>query len=306
MLREMHLRRADVVSALAIITPVDKLSGRGLNVRKPAPMTLLAKKMGFEVSHVHDFSLNVKELPAGEWDLIVAVSFGHKITSAVLNQMKVGGLNIHPSLLPRHRGPAPLHRALLNDDKETGVSIQTIHPTEFDKGSVLMQSTPIPLVGMNFSSLYSTTSRMGASMLKDLLLNGYPGNAPPEITSHFEESYAGKVQKTETRIDWSTWTAERIKRWSDTVDPLWSILDGKLVKLSDLQRYCKLQDVSAQPGQIRLVQEQLSTHEDSRRESVLIARCQDDWVKIGKFTIAGKKERLGSDARDLADKQFEN
>lgn len=303
MLREMHLRRTDVVSALSVITPVDKLSGRGLKIAKPAPMTLLAKRMQYPVSHVKEFSLKADELPDGEWDLIVAVSFGHKIPAAVLNKMKVGGLNIHPSLLPRYQGPAPIHRALLNQDQESGVTLQTIHPTEIDKGSILLQSDPIPLSGVSFSSLYSTTSRIGASMLKDLLLQGYPVNAPDPITPPYNESYAAKVQKAETQINWSTWSAERIQLWSKTMNSLWTTLNQVVVKLNNLEVISGVHDDSAVPGSIRLSE---MPENDLNPGLACIVKCQDGWVQVGSLTIAGKKEKQGSNAKELHGKQFES
>lgn len=305
MLREMHLRRSDVVSRLGVITPVDKLSGRGLSIRKAAPMTLLANRMGFPVHHVHNFSLKSSELPEGEWDLIVAVSFGHKITPPVLDQMKVGGINIHPSLLPRYRGPAPLHHALLNGDRETGVTLQTIHPTEFDKGQIVMQSPAVQLEGTTLSGLYSATARIGASMLKELLLNGYPANAPPRLSPDYEESYAGKIQKNEMQIIWTTWTTAKIVRWSDVLDSLWTKLGDKIVKLHDLEAYPDLPNHSHEtPGQLRWVQESISIDGSSRQCHALVVASQDGWLKIGRFTVAGKKERFGQDAADLNGARF--
>ncbi|CCG84240.1 protein of unknown function [Taphrina deformans PYCC 5710] len=235
MLRETHLRRADIISDLRIITPVSKRSGRGLSVLKEAPLTILARKTKYEPVHVTSFNLRPEELPPGQWDLIIAVSFGHKIGPEVLQAMSHGGLNVHPSILPRYRGPAPLHHALLNNDHETGVSIQTIHPTKFDQGEVLMQSPPIPLAGLTLDHLHGKTAMIGATMLRDLLYGGYPANAPVPLKLTLEPSQAPKIDKSAMEVDWSTWPVAKLVRWSSVFDSLWTRLDGRIVKLKDLR-----------------------------------------------------------------------
>ena len=94
MLRELHLRRNDIISKLAVVTPADRPSGRGLKVLKPTPMTTLARQMQWPHSHAAKFLYTPDEMPPGSWDLIIAVSFGHKISSTVLAQCSAGGLNV--------------------------------------------------------------------------------------------------------------------------------------------------------------------------------------------------------------------
>lgn len=264
-------------------------------------MTLLARQMRYPVNHVHEFSLKTSELPEGEWDLIIAVSFGHKITADVLDRMTHGGLNIHPSLLPKFRGPAPLHHALLNDDQATGVSLQTLHPTEFDRGDILKQSEPLPIEGETLSSLSSKTAMMGCTMLRELLLAGYPANSPEPLTTGYESSYAGKITKAEMQIRWSSWTVVKIERWSHVLGSLWSMLGDKVVKVNDVQCLGN-EDASlgeaAAPGTIQIIQTPDST------DRICAVRAADGWVKIGRLTIAGKKEKPGSEALELHSKVF--
>lgn len=109
-------------------------------------------------------------------NLIVAVSFGLKVPKRLLSQASYGGLNLHPSMLPDLRGPAPLHHALLLRRETTGVTLQTLHPEEFDRGEILAQ-TPrngqwvIP-PDATVPSMVRALSGMAAGMLVDSLRKG--------------------------------------------------------------------------------------------------------------------------------------
>lgn len=109
-------------------------------------------------------------------NLIVAVSFGLKVPKRLLTQAQYGGLNLHPSMLPDLRGPAPLHHALLLQRETTGVTLQTLHPEEFDRGEILAQ-TPlndqwvIP-PDATVPTMVKALSPIGAKMLVDSLREG--------------------------------------------------------------------------------------------------------------------------------------
>ncbi|KAI8349341.1 formyl transferase, partial [Mortierella sp. GBAus27b] len=74
------------------------------------------------------------------WDFGVVVSFGWFLPNDTISRFKLAGINVHPSLLPSYRGSAPLQRAILNQDKTTGVTVQLLDPNEFDAGKILAQA----------------------------------------------------------------------------------------------------------------------------------------------------------------------
>lgn len=119
-------------------------------------------------------------MPSGI-NLIIAVSFGKLVPNRLLQAAKYGGLNVHPSLLPNLRGPAPLHHALLKCLKATGVSLQTLDPHEFDKGLLLAQSRPDELIEIppkcTVPQLLALVTPVGARMLVQGLRDGV--HVPP-------------------------------------------------------------------------------------------------------------------------------
>jgi methionyl-tRNA formyltransferase len=113
--------------------------------------------------------------PPVPFNLVVAVSFGLLVPPRILNLAKYGGLNVHPSLLPDLRGPAPIEHAILERREHTGVSIQTLHPRHFDQGTVLAQ-TPAPGILIprtaTAAALETQLATQGAQMLLDALKEG--------------------------------------------------------------------------------------------------------------------------------------
>jgi methionyl-tRNA formyltransferase len=155
--------------------------------------------------------------PPDPINLVIAVSFGLLVPPRILNLAEYGGLNVHPSLLPDLRGPAPIEHAVLNRRSHTGVSIQTLHPKHFDQGIILAQ-TPAPGIpiphGTTAASLESQLAKTGADMLLDVLKSHK--FAPPlqdvgwYATSNGPTDHAGKIAKSDRFIDFSTHTMDEI------------------------------------------------------------------------------------------------
>ncbi|KJE97462.1 methionyl-tRNA formyltransferase [Capsaspora owczarzaki ATCC 30864] len=116
------------------------------------------------------------------FDLGVVISFGAMIPERVLRSFRLGAINIHPSLLPKYRGAAPIHRAIMAGDTETGVSILTVTPHKFDVGSILLQKhAPLP-VQFSATEAVASLGRLGAQMLTECIQNlpAYLANSTPQ------------------------------------------------------------------------------------------------------------------------------
>ena len=176
-------------------------AGRGKKDR-PGPVHARAEELGLEVRHPVslkglDEQKAFDELNA---DVAVVVAYGLILPPAVLDAPKHGCLNIHASLLPRWRGAAPIHRAIMAGDTETGVCIMQME-AGLDTGPVLLrEATPIGEQETT-AQLHDRLSVMGARLIADALaqLGNLTANPQPEDGV----TYAYKIDKTEAKIDWT-------------------------------------------------------------------------------------------------------
>jgi len=135
-------------------------------------------------------------------DLVVVVAYGKLIPKNFLNAAKFGFINIHASLLPKWRGAAPIHRAIMSGDTKTGVSIMKIEE-KLDRGPVLK----IKELDLDRNSTYGETEKklsiIGANLLIEGLKDIEDGSAKFTDQIHSQATYAKKIDKNETKINWS-------------------------------------------------------------------------------------------------------
>ena len=135
-------------------------------------------------------------------DLVVVVAYGKLIPKNFLNTAKFGFINIHASLLPKWRGAAPIQRAIMNGDTKTGVSIMKIEE-KLDIGPVLK----IKELDLDQNSTYGETEKklsiIGANLLVESLKNIENDSAKFTDQIHSQATYAKKIDKNETKINWS-------------------------------------------------------------------------------------------------------
>jgi len=143
-------------------------------------------------------------------DAAVVVAFGQILPKPVLEAPRLGCLNVHASLLPRWRGAAPIHRAILEGDAETGVTIMVMDEG-LDTGPILLaRSTPIDAQD-TASDLHDRLAHLGADMLIEALDGLAKGRLKPVAQPENGITYARKIDKSEARIDWSR-TAREVDR----------------------------------------------------------------------------------------------
>src|SRR5688572_9544218 len=150
----------------------------------------------------HEEQANFRALDA---DLAVVAAYGLILPREILEAPKAGCINVHASLLPRWRGAAPIQRAILAGDTVSGVTIMRMDEG-LDTGPMLLQRE-LPTLGMNAGQVTERLAILGANALLEWLSN--PGPATPQPDEGV--TYAAKIGKAETRIDW-TQTAERVVR----------------------------------------------------------------------------------------------
>ncbi|NYT39835.1 methionyl-tRNA formyltransferase [Sphingomonas sp. R-74633] len=189
----------DVVAAYS---QPPRAGGRRGKALTPSPVQARAEALGIEVRTPLSFRKDPEALPAFEAleaDVAVVAAYGLILPQAVLDAPKHGCLNVHGSLLPRWRGAAPVQRAILAGDAETGVGIMQME-AGLDTGPVRLEERT-PVDGKTAGDLTAELSAMGARLMVTVLadFDGHPAVAQPEDGV----TYAAKIDKAEARLDFS-------------------------------------------------------------------------------------------------------
>ena len=165
-------------------------------------------------------------------DLVIVVAYGKILPVKLLNLDKVLFINVHASLLPRWRGAAPIQRAIMNLDHETGVSIMKI-VTKLDAGPVLLQSKIKITKEINYKELSGQMSELGAKLILDTLKLIEDKKANFTEQNESEATYAKKIEKSETKINWND-NAEKIVAKINAFSPnpgCWFELNRNRIKI---------------------------------------------------------------------------
>ena len=219
--------RHDVV---AVYSQPPRAAGRGQKPR-PSPVALAAQELGIPVrtpARLRD-PQDQADFAALDADVAVVVAYGLILPQPVLDAPRLGCLNLHASILPRWRGAAPIHRAILAGDAETGVAIMQME-AGLDTGPVLaLTRTPIAADDTT-ASLHDRLSAIGADLICDVL-DRLP--LPAVLQPQDGVTYAAKIDKAEARIDW-TLPAEQVDRQIRGLSPFpgaWCMIGDERVKL---------------------------------------------------------------------------
>jgi methionyl-tRNA formyltransferase len=199
--------------AWAVLPPVSAPGRRRLQARLPreATIDLLTDDSGFET---HLDSL----LDASPIDLIVSWFYTRRIADAWIARARFGGIGVHPSLLPRHRGPDPFFWAIDSGDTETGVTVHELAP-EYDTGDILLQRR-LPIGGRDAWQLARALDRPSLAALREVaraIATLGPGAATTQAES--QATLAPEPSGNELRVDWS-WPTERVLRRIRALSPV--------------------------------------------------------------------------------------
>jgi methionyl-tRNA formyltransferase len=245
-------------------------AGRGKKDR-PTPVHARAEALGLPVRHPVSLKdgTSQAEFAALEAEVAVVVAYGLILPQAILDAPRHGCLNIHASLLPRWRGAAPIHRAIMAGDAETGICIMQME-AGLDTGPVLLrEATPIGEEETT-AQLHDRLSAMGAGLIVQALRD-LP-TLTPEVQADEGVTYAAKIEKAEAQIDWTLPAAE-IDRKIRGLSPFpgaWTEIEGQRVKLLA----SRLAQGAGDPGAVL--------------DDALTVACGDGAVELLRLQRAGK------------------
>jgi methionyl-tRNA formyltransferase len=185
-----------------VVTQPDRPKGRGRRL-SPPPVKQVAQEFGYNVlqpSNVRDPEF-MDALQAFRPDFLVVVAFGQILPAAVLAVPHHGAINVHASLLPRYRGPAPIQWAIMRGETQTGVTTMLMD-TGVDTGDMLLSgSTPIRSDDTS-ATLHDRLARLGADLLVETIHGVWEGTLFPRAQNHAQATYAPLLKKDNGRIDW--------------------------------------------------------------------------------------------------------
>jgi methionyl-tRNA formyltransferase len=216
---------------VCVYTQPPRPAGRGKALRLSA-VHARAATLDLPVRHpVSLRSIDAQvEFAALQHEVVVVVAYGLILPQAVLDAPRLGCLNIHASLLPRWRGAAPIHRAVMAGDAETGVCIMQMD-AGLDTGPVLLRQVTQIGVDETTQDVHDRLSVMGAGLVLQALAG--LGTLVPEPQPADGVTYAHKIDKAEARVDWSQ-TAVQVDRLIRGLSPFpgaWCDMNGERVKL---------------------------------------------------------------------------
>jgi len=196
-----ELKRLGVMPDLIVTTP-DKPQGRKM-ILTPTPTKTWAENNSIE--YIEPIKLKDEGFinKISEYNLFIVASYGKIIPEVIVNIPKYKILNVHPSLLPKYRGPSPLQEQILNDEKDVGVSIMLIDK-EVDHGAIVIQKkVNIADWPIGFNQLQEILAKDGAGLLAEILPDWIGGKIKTKEQEHNKATFTKKVEKSDGLIDLS-------------------------------------------------------------------------------------------------------
>ncbi|XP_028296368.1 methionyl-tRNA formyltransferase, mitochondrial isoform X2 [Gouania willdenowi] len=198
----------------------------------------------------------------GQFDVGVVVSFGCLLHQSLITKFPFGVLNVHPSLLPRWRGPAPIFHTILHGDSVTGVSIMLIRPHRFDVGPILNQELHQVPQRCTSEELGAVLATKGAHLLIDTLRTLPERIANKREQTHTHATFAPKINDTLSWVVWEEQSCDQIDRLYRAIgfrSPLRTTWMGKTIKLLDFVGKCHIslsdEKRKAIPGSVSYLKE---------------------------------------------------
>jgi methionyl-tRNA formyltransferase len=267
---------------VAVYTQPDKPSGRGQQAAS-SPVKEAALKAGLHIEEPTTFKDEavVDHMQTFEPDITVVASYGHILPRRVIDMPKLDILNIHPSLLPKYRGPAPIAGALLAGESEVGVTVMTVLP-KVDSGHILAQSTLNVRDEDTTESLTPKLFAMGADLLIDTIPRWIDGEITPQPQDDSKATYTRMFTKEDGFIDWSL-TAVQISRIIRAFQPwptCYTVWNGKTLKILQAAVLSET-DATHKPGHV------IQIDNDAARIGVITG---EGILEIKRLQLEGKRE----------------
>jgi len=279
---------------VGVVTQPDRPAGRDLRPQG-SPVKEEAAKLKLPILQPSSLKIENLKLEIDSPDIAIVASYGLIIPKEVLDWPKYGCLNIHPSLLPKYRGPSPIQTAILDGQHETGVTIMKLDE-KMDHGPIIAQET-LPILRKGFTKLHDELARLGAKTLIDALPKYADGELKPVPQDDSKATTTKMINKDMGKVDWhkSADIIERQVRAYDGWPVAWTMLGQKLIKIYEAKAVASKWDMG-KPGEILEVSKKITV------------KCGEGCLEIKSLQLAGGRrmttEEYVHGARGLLGKQL--
>jgi len=269
-----------------VITQPDRPQGRGRKIL-PTPIKKVALDKGLEVFQPENINdeQSIKRMKEFSPDIILVVAYGQILSSHILNIPEIGCINIHGSLLPKYRGAAPINRAVINGEKEAGITFMFMDE-KIDAGDIIFQEKIDISPEETYGELYYRLSALSAETLPKLLEKIKSGKIERISQDIKEVTFARKMNKEEGKIEWRD-KGEKVYNLMRGTTPYpgaFTYYQGKKLKITRARFLGDYQNetnaISPNPGSVIKVE----------KDSILISTGGKGIIRILKLIPAGSKE----------------
>ena len=232
------LIKDDKYEVCLVVTQPDKPKGRGKKLLSP-PVKDKAIECGIEIFQPTRIKEEeaINKLKSYNADVIIVVAFGQILSEEILNLPKYGCINVHGSLLPKYRGAAPIQWAIINGEKETGVTTMYMDKG-LDTGDMLLKESFEINNNDTYGSIHDKMAMIGAKILKDTLLRVEDKTILREKQNDEFSSYAPMIKKETGHIDWNKSSNEIINlvRGLSPTPNAWTIYNNEVFKIWNVEK----------------------------------------------------------------------
>jgi methionyl-tRNA formyltransferase len=246
-LKELHKNHYDVA---LVVTQPDRPKGRGRKVISP-PVKETAINLGYEVIQPVSIKTDnfIEIIRKHEPDLFVVIAYGHILSKNIIELPRIGSINIHASLLPKYRGPAPIQWAIINRERETGVTTMFVDEG-MDTGDILLSAKLEIAPDDTSAMLYDRLAKLGADLLIKTIKAIEAEEIKPIPQDHKKATYAPLLKKNDGHINWKK-PAEDIEAFIRGITPwpgAFTFYDNKRLKIFAAEPISS--DITAPPGTV--------------------------------------------------------
>ncbi len=270
-----------------VVTQPDKYVGRKkvLTINKVKEKAL---ELGIEVFQPISIKNDYQRILDVKPDLVITAAYGQFIPSIILDTPRLGAINVHGSLLPKYRGGAPIQRAILNGDKETGVTIMYM-ASKMDAGDMISSKKTDILKTDTSDSLFERLGEIGSDLLIDTLPSIINGTNEKVVQDESLVTYAYNLKREEEKIDWNKTTSliDCHIRAFTSFAYVYTVIGNLNVKIYDLEVFyndelnSKLDQFTN--GEIALI-----------TKKFFVVKCSDGFIKVNELQLPGKKRMNAS------------